>query len=116
MFLRYALLSFDFLCCMYDNMFGLLGLSQFSQNVAINAKGGDFWQYDQQIRVSMSDSCIYGNIFYFADNLQLFVKENCLSIWIVMQNAKYWSKWNIPLEYSYVQLTKDAWHHDDDVS
>ena len=31
-------------------MIACLGLNQFSQNVAINAKGGDCWQYDQSIR------------------------------------------------------------------
>ena len=53
MFLIYALLSFDYLFNMYDKMFGLLGLSQFSQNVAINAKGGDCWKYSQLIRIIM---------------------------------------------------------------
>ena len=74
MFLRYALLSFDDFFYVYDNMFGLLGLSQFSQNVAINVKGGDCWQLSCLMVV------IYGNIFCFVDNLQLFVKENCLSV------------------------------------
>ena len=57
MFLRYALLSFDYLFNVYYNMFGLLGLSQFSQNVAINAKGGDCWKYVQLIRISMFYGC-----------------------------------------------------------
>ena len=80
MFLRYALLNFVYFFNMYDNMFGLLGLSQFSQNVAINAKGGDCWQSVQLIRNLYFMVVIYGNILCFIDNLQLFVKENCLSV------------------------------------
>ena len=71
MFLRYALLSFDYLFYMYDIMFGLLGLSQFSQNVSINAKGEIVGNIVNRSELTCFMVVIYGNIFYFVDILQI---------------------------------------------
>ena len=66
MFLRYALIKFVYFFNLYDNMFGLLGLSQFTQNVAINAKGGDYWQYVQLIKISMFYGChLWQHILFY---------------------------------------------------
>ena len=59
---------------------------------------------------------IYGNIFYFADNLQIVYEGKLSKCWTVLQHTKYWWKLNIPFEYSDVQLTRDEGHCVDDVS
>ena len=51
-----------FLICMTT----CLGLSQFSQNVAIKAKGGDCWKYDQLIKDIMYNGChLWLHILFF---------------------------------------------------
>ena len=59
---------------------------------------------------------IYGNIFYFADMLQIGCEGKLSKCWTMLQQVKYWWKLNIPFEYSNMWSTKDEGHCIDDIS
>ena len=100
---------------MWQHVWDLLGLSQFFQNVAINAKGGDCWKYAQLIRISMFYGCHLWQHILFCRYPSMGFEGKLSKCWTVLHQVKYKWKKNIPFKYYNAQLTKDEGHHVDDV-